>query len=63
MRMVCVDNDNEDRLTIGKVYDCVVANEYIIRTFNDICVKGIYFHTRFKTIEEYRDKKLKELGI
>jgi hypothetical protein len=59
------------KLTIGKEYDCLNETEfqyaiagtiyyYIKDDYGDLCLCPV---NNFLTVEEYRDKKLEELGI
>jgi hypothetical protein len=73
MKVICVNNiipvDNEDisiPLTIGKEYDiCFVTYcrpiHYTI--VDDAGNKHLYQKDFFITLEEYRNKRLKEIGI
>jgi hypothetical protein len=64
IRAICINNKNSAlHLTIGKEYECIVRNEDIIEIINDRGYYGTYYMSNFITIEEYRNKKLKELGI
>lgn len=61
MKMICVNNDNCKRITIGKVYN---ANGIVYPDIkDDNGVKGSYLSSRFITVEEYRNRKLTEIGI
>ena len=51
-------------LTIGKVYEIIFDNddiEFMIK--NDYGFEHIYPESMFKTIQEFRQEKLNELGI
>ena len=51
-------------LTIGKVYEIIFDNdgiEFMIK--NDYGFEHIYLESMFKTIQEFRQEKLNELGI
>lgn len=77
MRVICVNNIDyinyhDDKvitkfdLTIGKEYDAYIAiyesdSYYVVK--NDSGTKDPYPLTFFMTLEEYRNKKLGEIGI
>ena len=68
MRVVCIKNEYEYNLTIGKEYDAeVVISSITGREFfcikNDIAIKNCYSKDIFITIEERRNRKLEEIGI
>jgi hypothetical protein len=71
MKMICISNDNSILpLEIGKEYVVFDQGNIIINNLPVLCylitING-YLETcqasYFLTIEEYRDKKLEELGI
>ena len=70
MRVICIDN-KYNGLIIGKEYECVEtfhndlydATTYKIK-IDDIDNDWWFFPAdNFKTLDEYRNKKLEELGI
>lgn len=68
MRLICVNNIDDGHLTyltIGKEYKCLqivnYENKYTI--INDNHNVFWYSKSLFATIEEYRNKRLEELGI
>ncbi|MDD4157434.1 MAG: hypothetical protein PHY08_12785 [Candidatus Cloacimonetes bacterium] len=72
MKVVCIINEGcEYYLTIGKEYECLqiipygCSYKYSYRCYiiDDNNNRGNYFTYRFITLDEYRDKKLEELGI
>ena len=76
LKMICIDNIETDfknksipnhyyDLTINKIYDVVSTGIYVVSVVDD---KGnsYYFPSRLfreMTIEDYREIKLKEIGI
>lgn len=68
MKVVCIDAYAFTGLTYGKVYDVTfsyenVYNERFITIINNNNIKKSYLKGSFITLEEFRDKKLKELGL
>ena len=70
MKAVCINNTilYQDRLapyiTIGKIYN--IQNSAFIncyRIIDDRGLHGDYVKSRFKALDEWRNKKLEELGI
>lgn len=69
MKVVCIDNNTykhplkDGYIIIGKEYECINEKDgyYLIR-FNDFFNWWITKEL-FMTIEEYRNKKLEEIGI
>lgn len=64
MRVVCIDNKNDTDLTIGKIYTNLsigIHSNYWIK--NDNGYISLYDNRLFITLEEWREKKLKEIGI
>ena len=65
MKVICIDNrDVSSSLTVGKVYetDGLQSTLYRIRCDDDVSI-GEFGNWRFITIEEFREKRLSELGI
>lgn len=73
-RVICIEND----ITLSIREQLIVGKEYLVlhKMYDDTCtfisnfyIKGEYgFHRYYKigmfmTLEEYREKKLNELGI
>jgi hypothetical protein len=69
MKVICINSEHALRLTIGKEYDCdiIYARDSRIKILykikDDIGYIGCAPSYYFITLEEHRDKKLKELGI
>lgn len=77
MKVVCIDDvtdilnfgDGIKELTYGKEYEIIEKYYQIewdrrqISIINDIGIKTEYRLSRFVTLEEWRDNKLKEIGI
>lgn len=66
MKVVCVDNlsgSQQYNLTMGKIYDIVTnyGDSYLI--INDGGSLVDYASFRFETLDDYRDKIIKNLGI
>jgi hypothetical protein len=72
IKVVCIDNSNlirepwtdssdssDDELEIGKTYNVIRGDD----TSYLIDGHGWYYMKRFLTLEEWRDKKLKQLDI
>ena len=67
-KWVCIDNKRyEQELTLNKVYnnrDSGYADSFCIVIKNDLGIVSEYYQPlRFVTIDEWRELKLKELGI
>jgi hypothetical protein len=67
MKVVCIDAYTFTGLTYGKVYDEVKLDDSyplgfitIIDNNND---ERSYLRSSFITLEEFREKKLKEIGL
>ena len=67
MKVVCIDAYTFTGLTYGKVYDEVKLEDIyplgfinIIDNNND---ERSYLRSSFITLEEFREKKLKEIGL
>lgn len=73
MKLVCINNiHNEDRLTIGKIYDFIkmtVGDDSSYLMTDDkgdswsFVFNGPFSRDRWITLEEFRKKKLKELVL
>ena len=68
MKVVCIDAYTFTGLTYGKVYDAIfnyenVYNERFITIIDNNNIKKSYLKGSFITLEEFREKKLKELGL
>ena len=74
MKVVCIDNSTKPDLplTIGKIYDVLLLSidenpsSPVSIHYSICCDDGINrnFHkSRFITLEEWRERKLNELGI
>ena len=68
MKVVCIDNVKRGGvilpLTIGKVYetDGLQSTLYRIRCDDDVSI-GEFGNWRFVSLEEWRERQLRELGI
>jgi hypothetical protein len=69
MKLICINNkigkhdDINFNLTIGKEYECTNETEfYYVVKINNNC-EGLFEKYYFITMEEYRNQKLRELGI
>jgi len=65
MKVICIDAYAFTGLTYGKVYDEVESegDDRFICIINNNERKTSYLRASFITLEEFREKKLKELGI
>jgi hypothetical protein len=71
MKVICVKNisdiyKNHFNLTVDKEYDAdikVINHKIFYCLRNDLAIKNMYDKSYFITKEEYRNKKLEELGI
>lgn len=64
MKVVCIDAYTFTGLTYGKVYYATFNyNERFITIIDNNNIKKSYLKGSFITLEEFRDKKLKELGL
>lgn len=66
MKLVCIDNKNYEIpfITIGKEYECIKEdNEYYYILEDDNNINIISSKHLFITLDEYRNKKLEEIGI
>lgn len=68
MKVVCIDAYTFTGLTYGKVYDVTfnyenVYNDRFITIIDNNNIKKSYLKGSFITLEEFREKKLKELGL
>ena len=69
MKMICVDNKSGgDYLTIGKVYDVGIINNYHFISSKDWCwcindrgEESCYRHRQFMSIKECRREKIKRI--
>ena len=68
MKLICISNSNRNdrlrlNLTVGKVYDGEIDDwgSYIVR--NDAGEINPYSKRTFITLDEWREEKLKEIGI
>jgi len=72
-KMICINNKvspdyNASEyffITIGKEYYCVYESDKhpYVEIINDIGTHDLYLKENFITMEEYRNQKLRELGI
>jgi len=70
MKVICIrdttfasSNNKVMGITIGKIYEIVIHSEACIEIRNDYNKIEWYSKTFFMKPDEYRDKKLEELGI
>jgi hypothetical protein len=64
MKVVCIDNiNNQLKLTIGKVYVTTDLQRGYYFIKSDIGHMILYPKNLFLTMNEYRNKKLEEIGI
>lgn len=71
MKIKCISTKSSETLgalhynfiTIGKIYDAEVYDVYYYSIIDDNGRKSNFYKGCFITIEELREKKLKELGI
>lgn len=69
MKVVCINNsemvgavESSVNLTIGKVYDAIGdLSDSVYYIINDIGNKCSYYHGRFESLEEHRNKKLNKI--
>lgn len=63
MKVICISRDSKDcKLTIGRQYDAYNI-ETSCEVVNDDGINCYYSFSLFITLEEYRNNKIKELGI
>lgn len=63
-KVVCIDAYTFTGLTYGKVYDSFFNyNERFITIIDNNNDERSYLRSSFITLEEFREKKLKELGL
>lgn len=64
MKLICIDSGNWTNLTTNKIYECddfIYDSCYLI--INDRNQILAYPKKYFITIEEYRNRRLEEIGI
>ena len=67
MKLICINNKigehNYLNLIIGKEYECIKETlfHYVVKVNNNY--RGVFEKYYFITMEEYRNQKLRELGI
>ncbi len=62
MKVVCINNENRNELTVGKTYEIFDRDE-MISVIDDYGIRRNYHYSRFITLEEWRDNKLSMLEI
>lgn len=68
VKVICIDKKYPE-LTIGKEYDAILRSDsdsYMIQYKSDnsnYLKLGLFSKSSFMTLEEYRNKRLKDLGI
>lgn len=68
VKVICIDKKYPE-LTIGKEYDVILRSDsdsYMIQYKSDnsnYLKLGLFSKSSFMTLEEYRNKRLKDLGI
>lgn len=72
MKLICIDNNDPIfhkacPLTIGKEYECIgitkLFTQYFYCVIDDDGKETYRYKEYFMSIEEYRDKKLEDIGI
>lgn len=67
MKIVCIKSDRNNKVTVDKVYNVMYVNEVLsVNNYyieNDSGDKCLYDKRMFITLEEFREKRLSELGI
>lgn len=71
MKLKCISTKSSETagalhynfITIGKIYDTLEIGDYYYNIIDDNGRKNNFYKGCFITIEELREKKLKELGI
>jgi len=67
MKVVCIKSDRNNKVTVGKTYDTMDIN-VILSKLNyyiedDLGDRALFDTRMFITLEEFREKRLSELGI
>lgn len=67
MKVVCIKQDKNNKITKGKIYESTFINE-ILSKLNHYIVddngdRALYDNRLFITLEEWRENQLQELGI
>lgn len=67
MKVVCIKSDRNNKVTVGKTYDTMNIN-VILSKLNyyiedDLGDRALFDTRMFITLEEFREKRLSELGI
>ena len=67
MKVVCIKSDRNNKVTVGKTYDTMDIN-VILSKLNyyiedDLGDRSLFDTRMFITLEEFREKRLKNLGI
>jgi hypothetical protein len=71
MKLKCISTKSSETIgalhynfiTIGKIYETLEISDYYYYIINDNNERSNFYKGCFITIEELREKKLKELGI
>ena len=65
MKVVCVHKEGHNcaYVTIGKIYDLVYESRELYHLLSDDGIKRVVRKICFKPLDEYRNKKLEEIGI
>lgn len=63
MKVLCINNDYNSYLNIGKWYEIIGEGNFGYKIINDHGDKRWYRKSRFKTQAEVREEKLNELGL
>ena len=67
MKVVCIKSDRNNKVTVDKVYNVIYVNEVLsVNNYyieDDLGYKSLYDKRMFITLEEFREKRLSELGI
>ena len=62
-KVICIHTGRVPSLTLHKIYDGFIYNSGYVRITDDNGKSKAYKGERFMKLSEYRQKKLKELGI
>ena len=67
MKVVCIKSDRNNKVTVGKTYDTMDIN-VILSKLNyyiedDLGDRALFDTRMFITLEEFREKRLSDLGI
>lgn len=63
MKIVCIENLDSLRITLGNVYNVIEEDSIGYKIINDDGNCQYYTKERFRGLNEIRDRKLNDLGI